>query len=345
MPILVKPIGNPNEPTDGFDPEARYQMVPFGKTRQVSAQTGSFEAEMKFDPPNISSMSNFRLVRQTPPSTGTMPPPNARLSQVILPSNSIIEFTLVGGAPGTTHLEGRDLPGSGAPPLAPDFKLEVAVKEAGRRRLAVCYVFDQINGDSGQRVDFGGLFADVSRIFEQQSNYSIVNIDGNAARILTLAGTMGRTFDLFDSALMARLINGFETNFPGVFAQTSFVLFAMPVPLQAGRRRPLALQINLHRTLDGAKFNTLFLSPTRGMNAVALRRTLAHETGHTFGLNHNPREQPSGPQPNTLPDPDVLPLFMHNLMFPTDLVPATRLTRGQIENIHSFIPPFRDLDF
>jgi hypothetical protein len=345
MPILVKPIGNPDNPTDGFDPESRYQMVPFGQARQVSAQTGAFEAEMKFTLPSISKMSNFRLVQQTVPSGRQLPQPTALVDQVILPSNSIIEFTLTGAGLGTTHLEGRDLPGLGAPPLAPDFKLEVAVKDPTNRRLAVCYVFDQINQDTGQRTDFGGLFLEVSRIFEQQANCSIVNIDGQSssgpqARTLTLASTSGKTFDLVDPVLMARVIDGFEKVFPGVFAQTDFVLFAMAVPLQVGRRRPIALQINLHRTSNGSKFYTLFLSPTQGMKRISLRRTLAHETGHTFGLNHNPREQPSPP-----PDPDLLPTFMHNLMFPTDLVSSTRLTRSQIENIHSFIPPFRTIEF
>ena len=345
MPILVKQgFTRPADPTDGFDPEARYQMVPLGQTRVVAAQTGDFEAEMKFTSPNISSMFNFHVVRQTAPSSRSLPHPNLLVNHVVLPSNSIVEFMLRGDRIGSTVLEGRDLPGLGAPPLLPDFKPEVAVKEPGKRFVAVCYVFDTVNTDKGRRTDFAGVLTEVSRIFETQSNFSIVHLGSRPGLTITLPSTSGNLFDLVDPDLINRLIDHFNASFPGVFAQTNFVMFVTAVPLKVIRRRPLAIQLNYRRKSDGLTYSTLFVGPTQNTDRAALQRTIAHEVGHTFGLLHSPKFQPDGPTPGVLPDPDVLPFFMHNLMFPSDLIQGLRLTRSQIELIHSFVPPFRDLE-
>jgi hypothetical protein len=91
-------------------------------------------------------------------------------------------------------------------------------------------------------------------------------------------------------------------------------------------------------------FPTIFLGSTQKNNPNALRHTLAHEIGHSCGLDHNPGKKPPGPRPGVDPDPDVLPLFMHNLMFPSSLMQADRINRNQIENLHAFIPPFRNIE-
>jgi hypothetical protein len=347
MPILAKPTGNLDNPTDGFDPLARSQMIPLLGTREMFVQTGDFKAELKFTRPSVSSMSNFRIVRQSKPSLFPLPGPGVLVDRITLPAQSLIQFTLSGRTAGTTVLEGRDRLDSGAF-LAPGLTLEVAVKPKLRREFAVCYIFDQIHRDTHQRVGFGTLFEQVSEIYEQQANLSTINIDGHnsstdAARTVTLNGTSGSTFNIADTRLLGRVISAFEAQFPGVFRRVHTVLFHAPVPLQVGAGRPRGIQVNLHRG-DGAQFQTIFIGSTQDLDPRLLRHTLAHEIGHAFGLRHSPPEPPPGPRPGVQPDPDLLANFMHNLMFPSDLMQSNRITGRQIDTIHSVIPPFRHLD-
>jgi len=349
VPIVIKPIGNINNPTDGFDPEVPYQMIPFRQTREMAVQTGDFKAEMSFTVPDVSGMSNFRILRQSVPNLFPLPRPGIFVSRIALPERSIVQFTLSGRASGRTILEGRDRPGSDTPLLKPDFALEVSVKRPEIRRFAVCYVFDQINRDRGQRLGFGTLFEEISKVYEKQANCSTINIDGHLsstdlAKSLTLPGTSGKTFNMLDRKLLGRVVGACEAQFPGLFAQVHAVLFPVTVPLQVLTVRPLGMQLTLHRSTDGTKFQTVFVGPSQNRDQNALRHTLAHEIGHSFGLGHNPAQSPPGPSKKKSPDPDLLPVSMHNLMFPTTLVQSSRINRNQIENIHSFIPPFRDLE-
>lgn len=347
MPIIIKPIANIDNPTDGFDPEARYQMIPLLGTREMAVQTGDTKAEMSFSKPDVSSMSNFRILKQKAPGP-LLPGPGVFVRRIALPAQSTIQFTLSGRAVGGTVLEGRDRPANGGAPLKPDFSLEIAVKPRLQRNFAICYVFDQINRDSGARVAFGTIFQDVSRIYERQANVQTINIDGQlsatqAARAVTVSGAAGRTFNILDRRLLNRVVDGFETQFPGVFRQVHAVVFSVPVPIQVATARPLGIQLRLHRA-NGSAFHTIFVGPNDNLEPNRLRHTMAHEIGHSLGLDHNPARQPPGPQPNTNPDPDVLPLAMHNLMFPTNLIQANRMNRQQIESVHALIPPFRNLD-
>jgi hypothetical protein len=348
MPIIVKPIGNIDNVTDGFDPETSYQMIPVGKTREMELQTGDFKAEMSFSEPDISSMSNFRVLQQKVPNLFPLPGPGVQVNRIALPEKSIIQFTLSGRQVGRTFLAGNDRPSGGSDLLPADFLVEISVKPTQSRRFSVCYVFDRVNRDKGNRLAFGRFFREISSIYEKQANTTLINIDGDAssssaARTIRVDGS-SKTFNLFDGKLLGRVVDAFESSFPGVFAQTSCVVFPVTVPLVVENLRPLGFQMNIHRTSDNRKFSTIFLGPTQNTRDRALLHTLAHEIGHTFGLTHNPATQPPGPRPKVQPDPNLLPNSMHNLMFPTDLIQSNRLNRNQIENLHLFIPPFRRID-
>lgn len=241
MPIIIKPVGNIDNPTDGFDPEAPYQMIPLGQTREMEVQTGDFKAEMSFTEPDVSSMSNFLILQQKSPSLFPVPGRGVQVNRITLPEKSVIRFTLSGRNVGRTFLAGNDRPTGGQNLLPADFLLEISVKSRQARSFSVCYVFDRINQDSGRRVAFGRFFREISTIFEKQANVSLLNIDGDAssstaAKKVTLNGTSGNTFNIFDKKLLGRLIDAFEAEFPGVFAQTNCVVFPLPVTLQVGTK-------------------------------------------------------------------------------------------------------------
>src|SRR5262249_8661793 len=189
MPILVKPLGELNGPThrnplehpsDGYDPEWPYQMIPLGKTREMVVQTGDFKAELNLTIPDISSMSNFRILRQKSPNLFPLPGPGVLVRRIALPERSVIQSTLHGRSVGLTQLEGWDRP-VGRPPLNPDLYMTISVRMHEVRRVAVCYVFDRIKPDTGARGDFAGHLAHANKVFLDQANFAILNIDGAAA--------------------------------------------------------------------------------------------------------------------------------------------------------------------
>jgi hypothetical protein len=234
MPIIIKPVGGPNPSTnpgrrsDGFDHGIPYQMIPVGGTREMGVQTGDFKAEMSFTKTDLSSMSNFRVLSTASPSRAPLPGPGTFVSRVELPERSSIQFTLSGRAVGLTVLEGRDRP-TGAPVLKPDFNLQVSVLSGVSRRVATVYAFDRINRDRGTRVDMAGHLANAHKVFHDQANFTIENIDGpnastQAARKVTLSGTMGKAFELLNKRMLRQLIEAIQNAFPQLFVETHCVV-------------------------------------------------------------------------------------------------------------------------
>ncbi len=373
MPILVKPLSELDRPppsdnptmhsTDGFDPLMPYQMIPLGKSREMVVQTGDFKAELNLVMGDISSMSDFRILRQTSPSLFPLPGPGVPVRRIALPERSVVQFTLFGRAPGLTVLEGRDRP-VGGPPLKPDLQLLIAVKTLQIRRVAVCYLFDRVNRDTGARGDFVGHIEASNKVYLDQANFGVINIDGVAAntqaRTLTLNGTMGKTFDLIDHQLIGRIIDGLDAKFPTLRRDANVIILPIPVPLVVKKKEANSQILGMGitwRKANGQRFNFLFLGPKivlpkakqgghRPSPLRQLRNTISHELGHLLGLRHHPAEIVD--LPPTLIGKEINPVFFnasfHNLMFPTTLIVSDRLNGAQVEDLHRSTGSLREFD-
>jgi hypothetical protein len=274
MPVLVKPRSDLNTPfpknpldrrSDGFDPLIPYQMIPLSATREMIAVTGDFKAEMTFTKPDSCNMSNFRILQQQRPSTFPLPGAGVFVRRITLPEQSVVQFTLDGRGLGNTVLEGRDRP-LPAPLLEPDFSLHISVKSNQTRRVAVCYVFDRINSDSGERGKFDEHLAEVSKTYEDQANIAIDNIDGKSAgsleaRTITLNGSMGTVFNLLDRKLIGRVTKALDSKFPDLFGKVDAVVLSIPVPLKLKGDREAGFGGGFRDKSTGRVFKLLFIGP------------------------------------------------------------------------------------
>jgi hypothetical protein len=341
MPLDITGPKNPDLAANGHD--ENYQMVPHGGTRDLVVQTGDTKAELNLTGPDISSLSDFRILKQAQPSLGPLPGPGVQVRRVVLPERCTVQFTLHGRAAGMTILEGRDRVGFAGATQPPSLRVLVSVKLPQMRKYGVCYVFDRVKKDTGARVDFPAAFRRVNNTFLTQTNFTVVNIDDDiaskqSARTVTLNGSLGPKFNAADLTMVGRMVAAIERKFIGLFDRTHALVIQLPVPMHAFNPKSSkfeglsALNYRVRRTSDGREFNLVVLAPDADPFDLNVPYTLTHEIGHSLGLAHQ----------QALPTPDLLlrlpgPLvtFDHNLMFPGPEIMSFRLTRLQIEVIHT----------
>lgn len=345
MAAVIKPVTNRDLPTDGFDPDVPYQMVPLRGTRELTVETFATKVELTFSDAGLARMSNFRILRQGVPNLFPLPGANVLVERIALPEQALIQFTLNGVRIGMTVLDARDRLPSGQPNPTPSFRLLVSVKDHLTRRFAVCYLFDRVNRDSGARIGFGTHFQDLNNIFFNQANFTLTNIDGQLAstqlaRTLVVSGSFGRLFNLDNFDAVRRIVPEFDAAFPGMFAQNHAIMFPVPVPIQFDGHNPLAVAFRFRRP-DQRTFSMVFIAPPRVANQLEMRHVLAHEVGHSLGLHHDPETSP--PElVRRLPNPALNNPSFRNLMFPTTFFLSNRLNAAQIELMHLLGPQFRE---
>ncbi len=336
MPVkIVKRVDGNKKPTDGFDPDANYQMVPLGSTREMFVESGEFRAELAVKGSTaVTAMSNFRVLLAGSNLPASLPGPNLFVQKVTIPERTLVQFTLTGGNVGMTVIQGKDLPNARPPAAKPNFQLLVSVKRQEMRFFTVCYLFDRINRDKRARLPIAELLNDVNAVFEQQTNFSVRNIDGPAAstlaaKTLTIDGSVGKKFNVYDKKLVGRVIDAFNLKFPNLFSTTHGVIFVLPVPITAREGKIIddsnvAINMKARRKVDNRSFNIVFVGSVLNKDFTDLRHGLAHEIGHSFGLDHNTQI---------------------NLMFPSLDIKSKRLNFNQIEIMHLMGPQFRQVDY
>lgn len=373
MPLIVKPLAELNTPgpphnslrrrNDGFDPLVPYQMIPIGGTREMVVETGDFKAEMQLIEPDITSMSNFRILKEATPKLFPLPGPGVEVRRLALPERSTVQFTLSGRKQGMTTLEGRDRP-VGGPPLKKELDLLISVKGPISAKVAVCHLFDRIHPDKGAHTDFSDHLAEAHRVFFDQANMTINNIDGNGAvaRAITISGTIGKTFGLLDRDLIRKITSEIEAKHPSVLRQAQIIVLPSPVPLVVSKKdskdnRPIGMGVRWIRSQDSRGFTFVILGPQLAPQKASkgggvspariFRNTLIHELGHCLGLRHHPSEFKD--LPPALIGKDINPAFFqskfHNLMFPGTLVVSDSINFAQVEQLHRLAGPVREFTF
>ena len=353
MAAIHKPVDGFDRPTDGFDPLALYQLVPFRQTRPMGVITRDTKAELSFTTPDICRMSNFRVIQQGAPSV--FPLARESVRRITLPEKSTVEFDLEGTGAGTTILEGRDRDANGNPSVLPQFSLRIAVRQPKTRRFAVFYAFDAIHPAPGRKLNLPVMFKAMNDIY-RQGLITLVSVDNG--RDITLPGSFGQLFNLDAAEPTRRLINKLEQDFPRTFEGVDSVMFVLPVPIGMRDRRSgtvvdsgnVGLARPVRRESTGRKFDTIFISSIIHDNDVDAPTTIAHEIGHRLGLVHEPNLQGEIRLAEVFPGFDprdtrpfrFAPPSMHNLMFPIDIMGSTRLNAEQLERLHAVTPVFDD---
>ncbi|WP_274629198.1 hypothetical protein [Arvimicrobium flavum] len=344
MARIIKAIVSRDAPTDGFDPDVPYQMVPLQGTRDIMVETFENKAELSFRTAGVARMSNFRIRRQSVPSLFPLPGPAELVERIVLPERSLIELTLTGMRIEMTALDARERLPSGALEPTPRLILAVSVKEHHTRTFAVCYLFDRVNRDTGRRLGFGRHFEDVSTIWLDQANFTLTNVDGHNsssdfARTLIVPGSLGAVLDVENNANIQMIVDAFDLRFPGLFHQHHAIVFASPVPVRSQGLLRDGIAVKFRRTFDQRTFSMIFIPPHTQDDV--LRHTIAHEVGHSLGLGHVPEKIPD----NLPQDAPILRLVdSHNMMFPNNVLLSNRLNASQIELVHLLGPQFRELN-
>jgi hypothetical protein len=331
-----------DDTNDGYDASIPYQMVPQGRERYMKLETGNVSVEMTVALGAPCGLSNFHVTRTWGKVPG-LPTRASATQRVVIPANTEVQFDITGGySEGHGLLQVRQMLGNGRPPR-PELEMLLSVKERWSRNFLACYVYDKWNVDSGVRSPVKAAIETAHGIFHEQANV-IILMNGQPGS-LTLTGSIGPEFDVADKDLVKRLLKQtMDVHGQDVFDRHTAVIYLVPVPVLGGwkkdgtRDRPIA--INVHYEWKKKNCHTIFVAaPTAASKTVLdlqLGHNLAHEIGHELGLEHLPEDE-ADVFPKDMPKPQKdakkQEIWIHNLMFPSNLMLSNRLNGLQIEKI------------
>jgi hypothetical protein len=328
-----------DDTNDGYDASIPYQMVPQQRERYMMLQTGKVGVEMTVALGAPCGLSNFHVTRPLGKVVPGLPTRASATQRVVIPANTEVHFDITGGnRTGHGLLQVRQMLGNGKP-ARPELEMLLSVKERTTRNFLACYVYDPINVDSGVRSPVKVAIETANRIFAEQANVLIL-MNGQPGSV-TLKGSIGAEFDAQDGPLVRRLLTKtMEVYGPEVFDWHTAVIFLFPVPVLGAtkkdgtRSRPIAVTVPY--SMDGKNCDTILVAASTPVLDLQLGHNLAHEIGHELGLGHLPDEE-ENVFPKDMPKPQKdaknQEIWLHNLMFPTNLVLSNRLNGFQIEKI------------
>lgn len=334
---------------DGFDPAIPYQMIPALGTRPLGLRTGMYPVELNVSMDVSCGMENFHATDPLGMVLPDVPAPGSGATKSVkLPANVTVYFDLRAGIHHSSGklrvhevVEGRTLP-------YPTIELLLSVMREKSVSITHCYVFDEINPDTGRRYPYDEAIKEADKIFFNQANVH-VNSAGSA-KTISVPGSLGATFDPIDDARVHRVLaTAVQELGPGIFNQgSSAVIFHIPMTLlgtgdwdpvthQAIKReRPLALTVPY--TLGGTACDVIWVTDVYPENNdTRLSHTMPHEIGHFLGLEHLPQTEeevfpkgmPVGPKKAKYQE-----LWLHNLMYPSNFIRSKRLNGSHIERAH-----------
>ena len=292
---------------DGFDPDAQYQMVPSGSTRELVIVTGNLTARLTFTRQGIALIGNFRDFDTKQPLPGV--DPTRFVNTFDLPPNKKILCTLKSLAPGITFLDGADLPGADTD-VQFNFDLIVSVKPALERKFCFVFVSDLVRTTVRGKIEPRFLLDAVKPVFDGQANVQLNDIDnGRAFREIQVHADLGDPINIEDFSVLNKIDQRLSEVFPDLFSQTDFIVYLL-WRVRGKHRKDNLLGVNRQTS---TKLNTVFLGlePSTVDGRV---QTMAHEFGHAMGLPHATERC---------------------LMFPVVDVNDRRLLGGHIEQLHT----------
>jgi hypothetical protein len=275
MPQIFDKFSIASFALDGFDPDAQYQMVPFGATRELIISTGNLSAKLTFSRQGIALIGNFRDFDTKQPLPGA--DPTRFVNAFDLPPNRKILCTLKGLAPGVTILDGADVPGADAD-VQFTFDLIVSVKPALERKFCFVFVSDLIRPTVRGKIEPRFLLERVKAVFDGQANVQLNDIDNDRAfREVQIPADLGDPINIEDFSVLNKVDQRVSEVFPNLFSQTDFIVYLL-WRVRGKHRQENVLGVNRQTS---NKLNTVFLGlePATFDGRV---QTMAHES-HVSG--------------------------------------------------------------
>jgi hypothetical protein len=307
MPQIFDKFSIASFALDGFDPDAQYQMVPFGGTRELVISTDKLPAKLTFSRQGIALVGNLRDFDTKQPLPGSEA--TRFVNAFDLPPNRKIQCTVKSLANGITILDGVDLPGSDND-IQFNFDLIVSVKPALERKFCFVFVSDLVRTTVRGKIEPRFLLDAVKPVFNAQANIQLNDIDnGRAFREVQIPADLGDPINIEDFSVLNKVDQRVSEVFPDLFSQTDFIVYLL-WRVRGKHRQENLLGVN-RQTSD--KLNTVFLGlePPTFEGRV---QTMAHEFGNAMGLPHATERC---------------------LMFPVVNVMDRRLLGGHIEQLHT----------